>query len=36
MDRKVISRRIADVLDNLSRLKNNVCAMDSMDIQRYP
>lgn len=36
MDRKVISRRIADVLDNLSRLKNNVCAMDSLDIQRYP
>ena len=36
MDRKVISHRIGEVLDNLSRLQNHVCAMDSLDIQRYP
>lgn len=36
MDRKIISRRIADIQDNLSRLNSNVCAMDSLDIQRYP
>ena len=36
MDRKIISRRIADILNNISRLNNNICAMDSLDIQRYP
>lgn len=36
MDRKVISRRISDIQDSLSRLHNNICAMDSLDIQRYP
>lgn len=36
MDRKIISRRIADIQNNLSRLNNNICAMDSLDIQRYP
>lgn len=36
MDRKVISHRIGEVLNNLSRLQNHVCAMDSLDIQRYP
>jgi len=36
LDRKIISRRIADIRDNLSRLNSNVCAMDSLDIQRYP
>ncbi len=35
MDRKIISRRIADIQNNLSRLNNNICAMDSLDIQRY-
>ena len=36
MDRKIISQRIADIQNNLSRLHNHVCAMDSLDIQRYP
>ena len=36
MDRKLISRRIADVRENLMRLNNHICAMDSLDIQRYP
>ena len=36
MDRKMITRRIGDVLSNLSRLTNNLHAMDSLDIQRYP
>jgi hypothetical protein len=36
LDRKIISRRIADIQNNLSRLNNNICAMDSLDIQRYP
>lgn len=36
MDRKIISHRIADIRDNLARLENNICAMDSLDIQRYP
>ena len=36
MDRKIISRRIADIQNSLSRLNNNICAMDSLDIQRYP
>lgn len=35
MDRKIISRRIADIRVNLSRLDNNVRAMDTVDIQRY-
>ncbi|MCM1214927.1 MAG: DUF6100 family protein [Lachnospiraceae bacterium] len=36
MDRKTISHRITDIQGNLSRLNNNLCAMDSLDIQRYP
>ncbi len=36
MDRKMITHRIRDVLGNLSRLTNNLHAMDSLDIQRYP
>ena len=36
MDRKMITRRIGDVLSNLSRLTSNLHAMDSLDIQRYP
>lgn len=36
MDRKMITHRIGDVLSNLSRLTNNLYAMDSLDIQRYP
>lgn len=36
MDRKMITRRIGDVLSNLSRLASSLHAMDSLDIQRYP
>lgn len=36
MDRKMISHRIADIRENLMRLNNHICAMDSLDIQRYP
>lgn len=36
MDRPTISRRIAGIRDNLSRLDNNIRAMDTVDIQRYP
>lgn len=36
MDRKIISRRLQAIHDSLSRLNNNICAMDSLDIQRYP
>ena len=36
MDRKMISAQIGDILNSLSRLNNNICAMDTVDIQRYP
>lgn len=36
MNRTLISRRIGEVLDDLARLNSHVCAMDSLDIQRYP
>ena len=36
MDRRIISRRIADIQNNLRRLNSSICAMDSVDIQRYP
>ena len=36
MDRKMITHRIGDTLGNLSRLTNNLHAMNSLDIQRYP
>lgn len=36
MDRTLIFHRIGEVLNNLSRLNSHVCAMDSLDIQRYP
>ncbi len=36
MDRKMISAQIGEILNSLSRLNNNICAMDSMDLQRYP
>ena len=35
MDRKIISRRIADIQNNMRRLNSSICAMDSVDIQRY-
>ena len=36
MDRKMISAQIGELLNSLSRLNNNICAMDTLDIQRYP
>lgn len=36
MDRKLISRRIGNILDDISRLSNALYAMDTTDIQRYP
>ena len=36
MDRKMITHRISEIQGNLSRLANNLHAMDSLDIQRYP
>ena len=36
MDRKLISRRIGSILDDISRLSNVLYAMDTTDIQRYP
>ena len=36
MDRKLISRRIGSILDDISRLNNALYAMDTTDIQRYP
>lgn len=34
MDRKLISRRIGSILDDISRLSNALYAMDTTDIQR--
>ena len=36
LDRKMISAQISDILNRISRLNNNICAMDTVDIQRYP
>lgn len=36
MDRKALAARIAGILDGIARLNSNVCAMGSLDIQRYP
>ena len=36
MNRNLLSRRIGEILNNLSRLNSHICAMDSLDIQRYP
>lgn len=36
MDRKWLAVQIAGVLDSISRLQSNVCAMGSLDIQRCP
>ena len=36
MDRKLISRRIGSILDDISRLSIVLYAMDTTDIQRYP
>lgn len=36
MDRNLISHRIGNILDDISRLSNALYAMDTTDIQRYP
>lgn len=36
MERRIISQRIAEVLDDIPRLSNALYAMDTTDIQRYP
>lgn len=36
MERKIISKRIGSILDDISRLNNALYAMDTTDIQRYP
>lgn len=36
MERKIISKRIGEILDDISRLSNALYAMDTTDIQRYP
>ena len=36
LDRKIISRRIGSILNDISRLSNALYAMDTTDIQRYP
>ena len=36
MERRIISQRIAGILDDISRLSNALYAMDTTDIQRYP
>lgn len=32
MDRKMISAQVGEILNSLSRLNNNICAMDTLDI----
>ena len=36
MDRNMVTRRITDIRKELLKLQNDVCAMDSVDIGRYP
>jgi len=36
LERKIISQRIAEILDDITRLSNAMYAMDTTDIQRYP
>ena len=36
MERRIISQRIAGILDDITRLSNALYAMDTTDIQRYP
>jgi len=36
MDRKILSKRISDILDDINRLKNALYALEMTDIQRYP
>lgn len=36
MERQIITKRIQEITDDISRLKSALCAMDTIDIQRYP
>ena len=36
MERKIISQRIGEILDDINRLNNALYAMNTTDIQRYP
>lgn len=36
MDRQILSKRIADILGDISRLTNALYALEMTDIQRYP
>jgi len=36
LERQELSKRISDILDDISRLNNALYAMDTTDIQRYP
>ncbi len=36
MERQIITRRIGEILDDITRMRNALCAMDTTDIQRYP
>ncbi|MDR0917246.1 MAG: DUF6100 family protein [Oscillospiraceae bacterium] len=36
MERQIITKRIGEITDDISRLKSALCAMDTTDIQRYP
>ena len=36
MERQVITKRIGEIMDDISRLRSALCAMDTTDIQRYP
>ena len=36
MNRALLSKRISSLLAEISRLSNALCAMNTMDLQRYP
>lgn len=36
MNRAILSKRISSLLAEVSRLSNALCAMNTMDLQRYP
>lgn len=36
MDRSIISKRISQIMDEISRLKNALYALDNTDIEKYP
>jgi len=36
MERKIITKRIGEIMNDISRLSNTLYALDTTDIQRYP